>query len=392
MRVGSLFLCVLVAATVACTDGASRDGAPTSDGPPAVVAIQSEAAYDSLPVMQLSDLGPLCRESADLCTRGGFPVAGVNGSGDVLFFGSANRQPQIYLVDSETARPMPVGRNGEGPGEYRFPWLAGFASDGELLVASPMERRFLRYANDGSPSATSVIPLPPGMFTAELVDGELRVLATELADERGDSMPVVMFAIDSGAPKARLVYETNLRAPSFAVDDMRPAPLPFAANPVWTIGLDGGILYSRSDRLVLDIYGPTGHHDHRVGFLVPPRQVEAGELAAKRASATRRISDPRMREALAAHMSREGSTHHPAITRIVDVGGPQNQIWVRESPMATNDSVSWVIFDRKGSAYARVVTGEDDTIYLAHGEAILMSTGIDPENPESLHWMRLEPK
>lgn len=33
---------------------------------------------------------------------------------------------------------------------------------------------------------------------------------------------------------------------------------------------------------------------------------------------------------------------------------------------------------------------EDDTIYLAHGEAILMSTGIDRENPESLHWMRLE--
>lgn len=392
MRVGLsqvlLINAAILAATAGCAAGADEDRAAANDGPPTVVSIQSQAAYDSLPVMRLRDLGPLCRENADVCVMRGFPVAAVSESGDVLFIGSSDRQLQVYRVDSLTARAVPVGRNGGGPGEYRVPGLLAIDSDGSALVGSLPERRLLRYAPDGASAATSVVPLPAGSFAFGFVGSEVRVLATALADERGDSMPVDAFALDVGARKPRRLFATGLRTGAFAMSDLRPVPLPFAPRPEWVIRNDGGFIHSTGDRLVFDAYSATGRHEYRVGFDVSPREVTADELAESRAPSMRGVRDPRMREALEAYMSREGAKYHPAITSIVDMGG--DRIWVRESPMATTDSVSWVIFDLQGGAHGRVLTGEDDRVFAAHGEAILMSTDLDADSPGSFRWMTLE--
>lgn len=383
--VRSILIVTLVASAVGCVGSSDDQVVPTS-GPPAVVSIQSEAAYDSLPVMRLRDLGPLCRENADVCVMRGFPVAAVNESGDVLFTTSEARQPQVYRVNREDGRATPVGRTGAGPGEYRLPWVLGFGREGESLVLSMIERRLLAYSADGASVATSLVPLPTPPEAAGFVAGELRVLATELGVTDGDSMPVIMFALDTGARSPRRVHGTGLRTPSFAFDAMRPMAPPFTPHAQWAIRRDGGLLHSTSERLVFDIYDATGRHERRVGFAHSPREVEPEELAAARASSLRLVPDPRMREALAAHLDRESGQFHPAITRIVDIGG--NRVWVRESPMA--DSVSWVIFDLQGGALGRVLTGEDDRVFAAHGEAILMSTDLDADSPGSFRWMTLE--
>lgn len=390
LRLRPHFLCVLI--LTACADGAARDGASTSDGPPAMVSIQSEAAYDSLTVMRLHDLGPLCREDADVCEPDWFPAAAVNNNGDVLFLGSVDKQPQVYRVDRQSGRPVPVGRNGAGPGEYRAPWALHWTPGGEALVASPPDRRLLRYAADGSPLATAPIPLPVTFFAAGFADGEFRSLATEEADEPGDSMAVIMFALDSGARSSRRIYRTDIRTPSYAADALRPPLPPFSPHPQWLVRRNGGLLHSTSERLVFDIYGPSGRHERRVGFEAPRHVVSSEEIEKAKAESTRRVRDPRMREALNAYWSREGAKHYPAITDIVETGGEGQEIWVRESPVASTDSVSWVIFSKEGVGYARVITSDADRIFVAHGDSILISSSVDAAYPESLHWMRLEPK
>lgn len=377
-------LCFLIA----CGGSNGSDGISSSATSGSDISVLPELAYSALPVFRLRDIGPLCNANAETCAMSGISAAAVSAIGDVQFLGTSDGQPQVYRVRDAGAGVIPVGREGAGPGEYRRPWTLGFDSTGNTLVASISERRLLAYAADGASEATATIPLPPTMFaTPAFVNGELRALATELADSPGDSMPVVMFALDSGASNARRVYEMVLRAPAIALGDFRPMQPPFTPQAQWVIRPDGGLLHSAADALLIDMYGPDGRHTRRIGYTTTPRAVTSAELQEALEGAIRYMPNERMRGAMVERFKSGSATRHPAITRLTDAG---DQIWVRESPFQGADSVSWVIFDADGRGLGRAITGTQDAVVVARGDSILMSVDRDTGPAGSLRWMMLE--
>ncbi len=71
---------------------------------------------------------------------------------------------------------------------------------------------------------------------------------------------------------------------------------------------------------------------------------------------------------------------HAAITRIVAL--PAGETWVRESPNAAPDAVSWIVFDPTGTARGRVIRRPEEMIIGAHGGRLVLSTEA------GLVWMR----
>jgi len=67
----------------------------------------------------------------------------------------------LVMVDFKTGQQTPIGRNGQGPGEYQFPGeLIPYLGDSTLLV-DRITRRFLTVSPDGKLGKT--VPFPDGM-------------------------------------------------------------------------------------------------------------------------------------------------------------------------------------------------------------------------------------
>ncbi len=387
MKATPSVLLALVVAVAACGPVAEGDGTPgaqTSRG----ASIRSEAEYATLPLLHLTDLGPVCLDEAEACLIGPSSVASVSRRGDVLFVGTVSNRPQVFRV-APGARAVPLGRSGAGPGEYKVPSALGFSPADDALILALDERRLLTYSPDGELVAMSRVPRPPTFFgSVSFVDGEIRALATEVAESAGDSMPVLMLALDSGAAEPRRLYGTSLKEPAIALGQFRSMSLPFAPKTLWKIRPDGGLIRSTGDRLVFALYDPAGRPVGSTGFLVRPRAVTAAELESAITTAMRFVPDERMRGAMEERWRRGAAKHHPAITQIVSVS--DGRVWVRESPNAEADSVSWVVFRSDGRAVGRVLMGTGETVLAALGDSILMAVDWNPTSPGALHWVGVE--
>jgi hypothetical protein len=367
-------LITLSAAFAACGES-TADRAPAAEP---VIRIESESEYEALTQITLEEVGPVCTTPVEACGTSVSGSVALRADGAVAF-ATLGRQPQVYLVEAPAAPARAVGRAGGGPGEYRGPWNVAFTSSGGVEVLDWLQRRVVRFAADGTPTGSHVIPLPPGFITTGHVGDSLRVIATDNARAKGDSASVVLFAIDSGSTRPELTTTLPLRARAWDIADMRPASGLFAPNTQWVIASDGRTLHSDADRLLVDIYDADGRHVQRFGFDVTPRRVTDAEFTRERELRLSRIGNAEIRAGLERQMG-TAPARHAAITRIVAL--PGGETWVRESPNEAHDAVPWIVFDPSGTARGRVELGPEEIIVGAHDGRLMLSTEA------GLVWMR----
>lgn len=361
---------------MACGEGPAAGSAELG-----IVDIRSESAWVAIPSATLEPVAPLCAPGTELCRFGPQALAKIDSAGDVLFIARAGRRSQVMRLRAGSDAPTALGRDGSGPGEYRIPAVIGLAPNGDALVYDLLARRVVRFAPDGRPVATSLAPLPSAPLPAfDAVEGELRMLGTEVPSSPGDSMPVLMFALDSGSTGARRLHGIALRQPAFRIDAMRPVPPLFEAQPLFALLPDGRVAFTDADELVIDLFDAAGRHERRFGFASLRRDVTEADLAAAGTRRTRGITDPRMRSAIEAQTS-SGAARHPAITKLVALNN--GEIWVRETPRAEGDLVTWIAFSPAGDALRRVWTGADDTILGWRGDRLLVHRTREDESADS---------
>ena len=346
-------------------------------------AIRSAEAYAALPILTLEDAGAACVGPEDQCLTTGSDLAAVDADGSIAFMGPGGRLPQLFLVRAIDRVPVPIGRNGAGPGEYRIVMSLGFGPDGEVRLFDGMQRRLVHYGADGAARLTANVQVPDGLFDGDFVAGELRFLGTEIAGTPGDSMPVWVYAGAPGATAAPPLHRTGVTHASYGMGDFRPMPPPFQPRAQFAIDRDGGLVHTSGAEFVVHRYDSTGVLVGRSGFDLPSRAVTDADVTVEKERRSRNLPAP-MR-AMIEESFRDAATHLPAITGIRAL--EDGSVWVRESPHAAGDSVSWIVYPDAMNPLGRLVLEADDRILGAHGGRILVTRGGGAGAGSELRWM-----
>lgn len=362
---------------VACGDRAGDSASRT--------AIQSAAAYAALPSAVLDADRPLCADPL-ACLPPTQQVAAVHADGDVLTLVLSGRRAEVVRVQAGTEVPVPVGREGSGPGEYRLPGLLDFTPAGEALVFDFMARRALRFGRDGRALATAVVLLPASPHPAfGFVGGELRILGADTPAVPGDSMPTIVFALDSGALEPRRLHTLAFRLPTFPIGEFRTAPQLLAPSDFFALRDDSSVVFANGASLGVDIYAPGGALRRRVGFAVEARATSADDAAEEADRRVRGIPDPQARAAIAAELRENVATKLPVLTGLVAMG--DGELWLRGSPSADGATVEWLVLAADGEPLRRVRTAAEDAILGKHGARYLVARAED--DGARFWWMTL---
>jgi 6-bladed beta-propeller len=174
----------------------------------------------------------------------------IDTNGDVYLLDSQTSEVKIYTKDGQFVRS--IGREGEGPGEFRGPVSMFFTNDGKVAVVQVMPGKIVLLTKDGQPAGDEPIPpAPDGGF--QLIQG---------GDSRGGNIVLLMGrqAFDQAAKKwsrdsfiasvdpagkelAEYAKKTN-------VIDMAAAVMDDAAWDTferrWTIGPEGKVYACKS--------------------------------------------------------------------------------------------------------------------------------------------------
>ncbi|HXI21587.1 MAG TPA: hypothetical protein VNH46_10900 [Gemmatimonadales bacterium] len=196
----------------------------------------------------------------------------------------------VYLVDFRSQHQTPVGRSGQGPGEYQLPGALLAAPGDTTLLVDLVSRRFLCIGPDGQLGKT--IPFPDavqGFPEARGVDGSGRVYfqGTPFATGPGgfnsgelpDSVPIIRWDRQSG----RIDTLGMVKAPSLKMQVAGGAnsrmvmmrPQPFAPQDDWAVGADGRVAVARVGDFHIEWLGPRPARGAPVAY--DPVRVDDGE-------------------------------------------------------------------------------------------------------------------
>jgi hypothetical protein len=207
-------------------------------------------------------------ESADGFTM----IGGIRelSNGKVLVADPMERS--VQLLDLAAGTAVPVGREGQGPGEYAFPGdLLPLPGDTTLLV-DRMNRRFLIILPTGKTGESVAYPAdlglgvdPRGVDAAGRIyfQGSIIPAGGRLEGNLNTPDSVPLFRWDR---KARLDTVAFLKVPSMNLHTsgggsgtrmvmMRPQP--FTPEDAWAVGRDGRLAVARVADFHIDWFSPT---------------------------------------------------------------------------------------------------------------------------------------
>lgn len=185
----------------------------------------------------------------------------------------------IYLLDAQLNEVMifspdgdylkSIGREGEGPGEFRRPADIFLTTDGNIAVVQRMPGKIVVLTPDGEPAGNFPAPEAPDgglqMFAGGKLAGDQMVLATMQFQRRDDGMEEVsaLIGIDGeGAKTAEYLTMTNSR--NFANMQFNEKDLNFNTL-VWETGMNGSVYISDDfDSYRIVIYNRNGSVDRIV--------------------------------------------------------------------------------------------------------------------------------
>lgn len=302
----------------------------------------------------------------------------------------------IVLVDFTAGSRVPVGRQGGGPGEYRFPTapLPGIADT--TWVVDPTLRRVLRVSADGRIGATTIaMPtggVPGGVGRARGADRRGRVYfeGSGFDQERGvfiDSVAIVrwnpadgrteVIARVSNGGRVKLTLPTGLSSLARSIT-------PFPHLDAWTVLPDGRVVIVNHQPFRIDVVAAAGTvHRGPVQTFTPivvsgaeraeyRRRAEGARVGALRAGGG---TGPQGRAPEFPDEAFPG-TMPPFIATTV-LASPDGEIWVGRSHTAAERTWRYDIFDATGrlTGTATLRTG---TVVVGFGSGTVYLARTDP--------------
>jgi hypothetical protein len=203
----------------------------------------------------------------------------VDGSGNVYTLDRQLTEVSMFSPDGEYLGP--VGREGEGPGEFTRIGQVFVSAPGEIGVVQRMPGRIVTVRTDGTPGGE--IPLPdsltgsPVYFFGAARAGSDLVLNLRQVERRpsGVKLSTALVRIDaSGREMARLSEFSETRdMTSFTIDERSSAPI------LWDVDPDGNVCVNDSfTRYEVRVHAPTGEVLRILRRDYEPRQRSAEEV------------------------------------------------------------------------------------------------------------------
>jgi hypothetical protein len=197
------------------------------------------------------------------------------------------RDKVVSLIDLRSGSATRIGREGSGPGEYRFPSAVLPLPGHEALLVDPAQSRFLRVDPAGKVVETLSYPdgiapgtRPHGTDAAGRVYFEGASLGLpgggpDAGIVAADSLPVIRWDRRSGkvdtlvmvkGPQMRVSVSGTGSSRNFSVRRQ-----PFSSRDGWAVGPDGRVAVVRSAPYRVDTRAPSGTRTR--GAVLPAREI-----------------------------------------------------------------------------------------------------------------------
>ncbi len=248
-RVLSLVLAIgLSACGQADRDAEGVDTTRTIVGDTTIVRTLSGSVWgDSVKLVEEVVIGVL--DGAEEYLFGQVQDLAIDADGGIYVFDG--QVPALRYYDSDGSYVRTLGREGEGPGEYKNASL-GIAvrrSDGRVVMRDPRNMRLNVYNPDGSPSDSWRVE--SGLFTGQATSLDssdhmyLKILTGRT--EPNQPWPVALLHMDDHGQIVDTIFPPTLTNEPGGVS-------PYAK--VWAMGSSGGVVVGVNDRYVIDHYRP----------------------------------------------------------------------------------------------------------------------------------------
>jgi hypothetical protein len=279
---------------------------------------------------------------------------------------------EIRLFDSSGGYLRTLGRQGDGPGEFRWLSTILIASSDSILAFDRALQRVTVYSRRGDLLGTIGAPFGRAASIGRLADGSLvptQFLSTMVRRPRGvqqDTAAIIVHHLDGRQDTltSAIVLEWFSHG-----DDGPPSPLAFGRTTYVATAKDA-VVVAPSDRLELQWYAvPPGGLNMiaRVRSQPSPLSETQWKRARDEQLANRAPSDSPRLEARWADVPKPAFL--PAIQGLIlDTGG---NAWVREFRVGTAEQSLWWVFSPNAAPLARVTVPAGVTILHASSQFVV---------------------
>jgi len=296
-----------------------------------------------------------------------------------------NTERVLALVDLAGESVTTLGREGEGPGEYRSVFTILPQPGNRFFVYDATLRRFLVVKGDGAVAGTEPLDRPPlsGFSPPRGPDdaGNLYISHRQISVSPPGLLPeAILYRWSPGAGTLDSVAAISNYAPG----QEGPGFVPMPREDAWTFLDDGTVGLLVASDYHLEWHSPDG--DETVGPAIPHPRVRVGDrereewidaLYARSAGGSSRMEGGDAASASREHQRREvDPDRFPEFIPPFEGGfipaAPWGHVWVRSRTLSDSTRTVFDVLDRQGSLARRVsVEGEARVLGYGRGSVYL---------------------
>lgn len=292
----------------------------------------------------------------------------------------------VYVVDFSSGSRRPIGRQGDGPAEYRFPMSPFAAADNTTWMLDATRRLVHVISSDGTFRPSLSPPygaVPGGLLSARGVDtrGNIYFEGNSFNSETGgftDSVAVIRWTPSANkteiAGKVWSGGRVKIQWQGSPASVAR-STLPFPHVDAWTPLPDGRVAVVRQSPHTIAFFETNGTLRSGAVLNMPVIPVTAGEREAYRErNSARRMVATGGSESLRVQIEDEAfPPQMPAFMASSVISDASGRIWIGRSHRSTDRTWRYDVYDSQGahvgqatlSVHSRIVGFGDGLVYVA---------------------------
>ncbi|MCP4549943.1 MAG: 6-bladed beta-propeller [bacterium] len=205
----------------------------------------------------------------------------VGENGDIYLLDKVLNQVKIFTADGEYLRT--IGREGEGPGEFRSSNGMALIADGTVCVMSQRPERIVLLTPDGLPAGTQPLPQVEGIDFVGVTKthnhgGEIFINFQYNHFEEGGFTQMRRIARIDGEGNVRATFAKGERGLDFSNPVFREKVWDDFQNR-WDVNPDGTVVVAPTwGEYEVEVWSPEGELRHVITRELPRRRRKAAEL------------------------------------------------------------------------------------------------------------------